>query len=153
MFFDTSDLGNEEIFLKLFRTAEANPEKGYVPTYYFYICRTADQVKIGHCDLRIAHNENTYYGGNIGYEIYGAYRGNHYAAKACKLLFDLARKHDLGYLVITCSPANIASRKTCEYAGCRFKEIAQLPAHNEMYQAGETEKCIYVIELDGGVNN
>ena len=148
MFLDTLALGNDEIFLRLYRTAKADPQRGYVPAYYFYICKTDDQTEIGCCDLRIGHNENTYYGGNIGYEIYKPYRGHHYAAKACQLLFDLARKHEMGYLIITCSPTNIASRKTCENAGCRLKEVAQLPPHNEMYRAGETEKCIYVIDLD-----
>lgn len=75
---------------------------------------------MGSCDLRIGHNENLYYGGNIGYRVEEAYRGNHYAGKACLLLFELARKHDLQYLIITCNPDNAASRKTCEYAGENF---------------------------------
>lgn len=142
MFFDTSFLKDEEISLVLERTAAANPERGWVPAYYFAICNK-DGVKIGECDLRVGHNENTYYGGNIGYSINEEYRGHHYAGKACLLLFELAKLHNLDYLIISCDPDNVASRKTCEYAGGKLSEIAELPEGNDMRSNGETEKCIY----------
>lgn len=146
MFFDTSFLKDEEISLVLERTAAANPERGWVPAYYFAICNK-DGVKIGECDLRVGHNENTYYGGNIGYSINEEYRGHHYAGKACLLLFELAKLHNLDYLIISCNPDNVASRKTCEYAGGKLSEIAELPEGNDMRSNGETEKCIYKFML------
>ena len=142
MFFDTSFLKSEEISLVLERTAAANPERGWVPAYYFAI-RNKDGAKIGECDLRVGHNENTYYGGNIGYSINEEYRGHHYAGKACLLLFELAKRHNMDYLIISCDPDNFASRKTCEYAGGKLSEIAELPEGNDMRSNGETEKCIY----------
>lgn len=75
------------------------------------------------------------------------YRGHHYAGKACLLLFELARKHDLGYIIITCNPDNYASRKTCEYANGELIEIVELPEDSDMRARGENEKCIYRIEL------
>ena len=147
MFLDVKDLHDDEIYLKLDKTVEANIEKGYVPAYYFLICKLSDEIEIGRCDLRIGYNKNIYYGGNVGYEVYESYRGNHYAGKACKLLFKLAQKHCMDYLLITCNPTNKASRKTCEYAGCSLKEIVQLPPDNEMYLAGDREKCVYKIDL------
>lgn len=146
MFFDTSFLKDEEISLVLERTAAANPERGWVPAYYFAICNK-DGVKIGECDLRVGHNENTYYGGNIGYSINEEYRGHHYAGKACLLLFELAKRHNMDYLIISCDPDNFASRKTCEYAGGKLSEIAELPEGNDMRLNGETEKCIYKFML------
>lgn len=146
MFFDTSFLKDEEISLVLERTAAANPERGWVPAHYFAICNK-DGVKIGECDLRVGHNENTYYGGNIGYSINEEYRGHHYAGKACLLLFELAKRHNMDYLIISCDPDNFASRKTCEYAGGKFSEIAELPEGNDMRSNGETEKCIYKFML------
>lgn len=146
MFFDTSFLKDEEISLVLERTAAANPERGWVPAYYFAICNK-DGVKIGECDLRVGHNENTYYGGNIGYSINEEYRGHHYAGKACLLLFELAKRHNMDYLIISCNPDNFASRKTCEYAGGKLSEIAELPEGNDMRSNGETEKCIYKFML------
>ena len=147
MFLDTGFLANDEIQLRLERTAEGDAEKGWVPAYHFAICDRQGR-KMGTCDLRIGHNSNTYYGGNIGYEIHEEYRGHHYAGKACLLLFQLAKKHGMDHLIITCNPDNYPSRKTCEYAGCRLVEIAQLPEDNDMRrEAGETEKCIYRIDL------
>lgn len=95
MFFDTRDLRDQEIYLDLYKTADENKEKGYVPAYYFKIIRRIDDIEVGWCDLRIGHNDNIKYGGNIGYEVYESYRGNHYASKACKLLFLLAKRHDM----------------------------------------------------------
>ena len=146
-FLDTHFLENDEIRLSLQRTAEGNAERGWVPAYYFSICDMYGN-EIGECDLRIGHNANTYYGGNIGYRIEEPYRGRHYAGKACLLLFKLAKKHKMDYLNITCNPDNYASRKTCEYAGCHLVEIVELPEDNDMrVEDGEMKKCIYRIEL------
>ena len=147
MFFDTAFLVNDEIELRLTGTAEGNPEKGWVPAYHFSICDRQGN-EMGNCDLRIGYNENTYYGGNIGYEIKEAYRGNHYAGKACIMLFELAKRHGMDHIIITCGPENHASRKTCEYAGCELTEIARLPEDNDMrIEKGETEKCVYRIDF------
>ena len=142
MFFDTSFLKNDEISLIRERTADANEKRGWVPAYYFAVY-DREGNKVGECDLRIGHNDNTYYGGNIGYTVFPPYRGKHYAAKACKLLFELARMHGMEYLYISCDPDNVASRKTCEYAGGEFVETAILPEENEMRKNGEIVKFIF----------
>ena len=146
MFLDTDFLKNDEIHLVLQRTAEEDAEKGWVPAYHFGICNH-DGIAMGVCDLRIGHNEKLYYGGNIGYRVNEKYRGHHYAAKACLLLFELARRHQLEYVIVTCNPENAASRKTCEYAGGTLLEIVELPEDNDMRADGETHKCIYRFEL------
>jgi len=146
MFIHTGFLKDNEIQLILEKTADGNNKKEWVPAYYFAICNNKG-IKMGTCDLRIGHNDKLYYGGNIGYSIYEKYRGNHYAGKACQLLFKLAKKHELQYLIITCNPDNYASRKTCEYAGGKLLEITRLPEDNAMRDKGETEKCIYKFTL------
>ncbi|MDR2025365.1 MAG: GNAT family N-acetyltransferase [Hungatella sp.] len=151
MFIDTDFLRSDEIFLKLEKTVEGNADKDWLPAYYFDICDKGG-TKIGKCDLRIGHNEKVYYGGNIGYGIDKEYRGHHFAGKACMLLFELARKHHMEYLIITCNPDNYASRKTCEYAGGVLEEIVQLPDQNDMRLNGETEKCIYGFDLHNRLN-
>lgn len=147
MFLDTTGLRSEEICLRLDRTVEGNPEKDFSPTYYFSICTASDGEAIGTCDLRIGHTRRLYYGGNIGYSVNEPHRGNHYAGKACLLLFGLARNHGMDYLYITCNPDNYASRKTCEYAGGVLEAIVDIPEDNDMYQDGERQKCIYRFEL------
>lgn len=146
MFIDTNFLKNDEITLVLEKTVDGDDKKDWVPAYHFAICSDTG-IRLGVCDLRIGHNDNLYYGGNIGYRVNEEYRGHHYAAKACLLLFELARKHDLEYLIITCNPDNYASRKTCEYAGGKLLEIVELPEDNDMRDSGEFEKCIYRFQL------
>ena len=73
MFKDTSFLYDDEIRLVLERVADANVERSWVPAYYFAICNHNGD-KMGQCDLRIGHNDNSYYGGNIGYSIKCVFR-------------------------------------------------------------------------------
>ena len=146
-FLNTDFLKNQQIELELERVAEGDLAKKWVPAYYFFIC-TPGGKRMGKCCLRVGNNENTYYGGHIGYEIDEPYRGNHYAAKACELLFSLAKRHEMSYVLITCNPDNIASRKTCEYLKGNLLEIAELPKNNDMRMSkGETEKCIFRFDL------
>lgn len=146
LFLGTSDLKTDEIFLKLEKTVEADTEKGWVPAYHFKICLT-DGTEAGYCDLRIGYNQKLYFGGNIGYGIIEKYRGNHYAGKACLLLFEFARRHEMEYLYITCNPENYASRKTCEFAGGVLESVVDLPPDNDMYIDGERQKCVYRFDL------
>ena len=74
-FFPADDLKTGEIYLRLDRTCDAQPEKDWVPAYYFSVC-LPDGTKVGQCDLRIGHNDRLYIGGNIGYGIDEAYRGD-----------------------------------------------------------------------------
>ena len=148
-FLDTDFLKNDEIQLVLEKTVEADPAKDWLPAYIFTI-RDLKGEKMGACDLRIGHNLSVYYGGNIGYSVAEQCRGHHYAGKACKLLFGLARRHGMDYLIITCNPDNWPSRRTCEYLGGELLEIAELPEDNDMrVEDGATHKCIYRFDLLG----
>ncbi len=146
MFYDVDDLRSDEIVLKLTKTCEAQPEKRWLPAYYFDIC-LLNGTPIGKCDLRIGHNEKTYIGGNIGYGIDEPYRGHHFAAKACRLLFHQAKKHRLDYLIITCDPKNTASSRTCEIAGGKFIKIEAIPQDNELYAEGKREVKIFRFDI------
>ena len=147
MFLDTGFLKSDELWLRLDKTVDGDPARDWVPAYHFSICDLQGN-RMGSCDLRIGCNQKLYYGGHIGYRIESEYRGHHYAGKACLLLFELAKKHGMDRLIITCNPDNIASRKTCEYAGGTLLEIAALPEDNDMrLEDGETEKCIYQFQF------
>ena len=145
-FYPTDDLRGDGVFLRLDRTCEGQPEKNWVPAYYFDIC-LPDGTKAGWCDLRIGHNDRLYIGGNIGYSVDEPYRGHRYAAKACELLFRQARKHGLDYVIITCDPANRASARTCELAGGRYIGTVPVPEDSDMYAKGDREVMIYRFDL------
>ena len=142
-FKDFDYLTDGEIDLKIEEKTPPDEEKGYVPAYRYRITLHDSDDSIGDIDIRIGYNENTYYGGNIGYSIEENYRGNNYASKACKIIRAVAAAHGMNRLIITCSPENIPSRKTCEKAGLRLKEKVDLPPYNEMYKEGKRKECIY----------
>lgn len=146
MLYDVKELLGKEIKLKFIKKTEAQPEKNWLPAYYFDICLLSGET-IGSCDLRIGHNEKTYFGGNIGYKIEEKFRGNRYAFKSCQLLFNLAKQNNLNYLIITCTPDNIASSKTLELLGGDFIEIANIPEFSEMYAEGKRKIKIYKFNL------
>ena len=133
-------VGDEGVDLLLEAERPADEEKGYVPSYEYAIVLHGTDQKIGGICLRIGDNENTYYGGHIGYGVDEGYRGHGYATKACRLLRDLAVEHGVKELLITCNPENTASRRTCENLGADLVGELLLPEHNEMYQEGERRK-------------
>ena len=67
--------------------------------------------------------------------------------------FELAKMHQLEYVIITCNPDNYASRKTCEYAGGKLLKIVELPEDNDMRQKDETEKCVFKFLVLISINN
>lgn len=145
---DPGKLLDADIELILAERSPAEPSKGFVPAYKFVIRRTGESEEIGNIDLRVGTTHRLrMYGGHLAYGVKPNFRGHHYAARACRLLLPLARKHGLNELWITCNPDNIASRRTCEIAGAIFIEIVDLPEDIDMYQEGERQKCRYRIDL------
>jgi tagatose 1,6-diphosphate aldolase len=126
--------------------------KNRVPAYHFWM-RLAPNSNVpvpiaGHVGLRIGSTpELEMYFGHIGYNVYPPARGHHYAERACRLLFPLARAHGLPQLWITCNPDNIPSRRTCEHLGGEMVEIVDVPRGHVLYERGERRKCRYRIAL------
>jgi predicted acetyltransferase len=138
--------GNLE--LVLIEKRPGDPGRNYVPVYKFKMSLTSQDVDVGAIELRVGDTDHiVMYAGHVGYRVNPEYRGHRYAARACKLLLPLARKHGLETLWITCNPDNIASRRTCELAGAELVEIVDLPQDTDMYQRGERLKCRYRLDL------
>ena len=83
----------------------------------------------------------------IGYGVDFDFRGKRYAARACRLLFHLARCHGMSQLWITCNPENVASRRTCELVGGVLVDIVDVPSTIDVYREGDRQKCRYRIRL------
>lgn len=113
------------------------------PVFIYDIIREEDGMNVGRCDLRMGMNEELYYAGNIGYTVYLPYRSHHYAQHASTLLFDVARANKMKEVLITCSPENLASKRTCEALGCEFIEECDVPTDHYLYRQGEPVKRIY----------
>jgi len=142
-FLDFPLFRDESLVIRLARMLEADPERGYVPSYVYHIYEPQGLAPIGYIDLRIGENENLFYGGHIGYRIHEDFRGHGYAGKACRLIVPLAKAHGMQMLRITCNPDNLASKRTIEKLGAKLIGVFPVPPHNEMYQNGETVKCVF----------
>jgi predicted acetyltransferase len=146
--YEPGRLVNGDLELKLVNRYPADPMKKYVPVYKFKMVYVGRDDEIGGIDLRVGNTDHIVrYAGHIGYRVHAGHRGHRYAARACRLLLPLARRHGLNPLWITCDPDNVASRRTCEIAGAAFVEIVDLPADTDMYRRGERQKCRYRLDL------
>jgi tagatose 1,6-diphosphate aldolase len=148
-FLDPGALVDGEFFLELIRQRPADRARGLVPSYDFAMRVARDPTQLaGLINFRAGSTYNLeMFGGHFGYGVEPAYRGNHYAARACRLLLPFVRRHDLLTLWITCNPDNHASRRTCECLGCSLETIVPLPPDNDQYKDGERFKCRYRLDL------
>jgi RimJ/RimL family protein N-acetyltransferase len=135
----------------------ADPLLGKSPQYHFWMrVRDGWWGKPGSPPLRVVggiglrvgwtRSIEMYYG-HFGYHVFPAARGRHYAERACRLLFPLARHHGFKSMWITCNPENAASRRTCERLGATFVDTVCVPPTEPLFARGETEKCRYKLDF------
>ena len=136
------------VFLRFVKALPADPETDKVPDEHYAIVETKSQQDVGTIRLRLSNRDDILlYAGHIGYAVYEAWRGHHYAAYACLALKPKALEHGFAELWITCDPDNWPSRRTCERVGAALVEIIDLPEYIDMYQDGERQKCRYRWQL------
>lgn len=140
------DIYNGNIYLVCTEKEPGDPEKNWIPCYIFAVCKNGE--KIGDVSIRIGYgggpkNDNLYYGGQVGYNIGEAHRGNGYALEACKLLLPIARAHKMSKLLITNDYKNTASRRVCEKLSAKLVRLARLPEWNDMYKDGQRFSNIF----------
>ncbi len=145
-FLDPGPLVDGDLELVLART---NPSwdtgHGRVPQYEFDLRLTGATRKIGVVKLRVRlTDELERFGGNLSYDVDEGHRGHKYAARGCRLLFPLARRHGLKSLLITCAPDNVASRRTCELIGARYVDTVEAEIEPGEYRP----TCRFVVSLE-----
>lgn len=146
--FHKSKYSDGEIDLVEMYKVKGDEFNGFCPTVYYEIRLKEINKKVGRCDLRIGMDSELYYAGNIGYSVAKQYRGNRYAYKACRILFDIAKdKYKMDELIITCNPDNLASRRTCELLCGELVEIVDVPIGHWLRSQGDYQKCIYRYKL------
>ena len=147
-FHDPGRLVDHDLELVLVETDPGDASINHVPAYTFMMRLSEKHVDVGRIQLRVGSTDHVVtYAGHLGYSVYPEHRGHRYAARACRLLFSLARSHGLRTLWVTCTPDNAASRRTCELAGGKLVEVVSLPEDTDMYRRGERAKCRYRIDL------
>jgi len=146
-FLDPGVLADNELALVCVEKQQADPIKKYVPAYAFEM--RLGGVVAGSVHLRIGFTDALYYGGHIGYEVYEAFRGHSYAARSCRLLAPLLKRHGYKQVLVNNDPENWASRRTCEKIGAKLVRIAEVPRWHELYtQMGRRRECIWEWNLE-----
>jgi predicted acetyltransferase len=144
-FLDPGPLVDDDLELVLARAEPRDTRRGVVPQYEFELRLTGTTLRIGLVKLRIVlTDELKCFGGNLSYDVDEGYRGHRYAARACRLLFPLARRHGLDHLLITCAPDNVASLRTCELIGARYVDTVEA----EVEPGKHRPTCRFVVSLD-----
>lgn len=132
---------------EIYLLPEGQAARSGVTVYYFQVRRAENGELVGRCDLRAGHNWETDISGNIGYVIFPEYRGNGYAAQACRLLLHHARAQGMRRIGICCDRENAASRKTCERVGAFCCGEITVPDNHELYAAGKRVLLRYELLL------
>lgn len=141
---------DEDLELVLLCCIPPNPVLQHVPAYEFEMRSVEGGVPMGELRFRVGDAENALrYPGHIGFEVKDEFRGRRYAARSLLLLLPFARAHGLTGVWLSCDPDNLASRRTCEIAGARLREIVEIPRTHDMYLKGMHVACRYLIDLGG----
>ena len=90
---------------------QSHPEAGLVPETTCWATRGNEVV--GRISLRHSLNDNLKeYGGHIGYEVRPSARRQGIAKEMLRKVLQTPRARQIGHLLLTCAPDNIASNKT-----------------------------------------
>ena len=102
---------------------EVQPSPGLVAESTFWACEE-NQV-IGRIALRHELNENLKeFGGHIGYEVRPSCRRQGFAKEMLKQVLGAPKAREIGKLLLTCAPDNIASNKTIAANGGTLTKTA-----------------------------
>lgn len=135
-------LYGERVTLRRTRSDAPDTERGWVASEHFDMY--AGLLRVGTCSLRTGYNEALFYGGNLSYTVFPAFRGRGYAADAARTMAEFAFRAGLPQLAITCVPDNTASRKTALRAGFRPEGVFPIPKTLGLYAENRREACRYV---------
>jgi RimJ/RimL family protein N-acetyltransferase len=141
MSFDPGELVDGDLYLVLEKTYVADEQRGWPPAVKFALRKSGIDDRVGEIGLRLG--EPPPHLGHISYRVLPAYRGQHLAARACRLLLPLACRHGLNVLRITIREENRASRRTAELAGAEYVGMVETPAGYEDWLGPVRYKCVY----------
>jgi len=142
---DFNTIKGEKITLKIIEKLNRSDEE--TPMYWYDIIENKTNKTVGKISIRIGQTYNSYYEGNIGYEVDEKYQGNKYSLAACKLVLKIAKHHQMDYVYITCNNDNYASKNIIETLGGNFIEEIEVPKDYIYYFEGIKPHCIYKINL------
>lgn len=116
-------------FINRLLEAETNPSPDKVNDSIYW-CRLENEI-VGRVSLRHFLNADLKeYGGHIGYEVRPSYRRRGIAKEMLRLILETPTARQIGKLLLTCSPKNVASIKAIVRNGGVFEKTAFVPKVN-----------------------
>ena len=129
------EYSDEEIDLIPIRVSAAAKELGFGRERVWRITEHGKRQEIGQISYGDGESRGIYFYGHIGYHIDRAWRGKHYAAKACRLIRKEILRSGKSSVVITCDPDNEPSRRTCLALGCLWE--SEVPVDSDLQEKYE----------------
>ena len=146
-FLDVTLPSDGDLHLALAERQPAETNAWKVPAYTFRMQDALGEY-MGRIRLRVGWNEDVIrYAGHVGYAVEPAFRGHHYAERACRLIVPLARRHGMEALWITCQPDNLGSRRTLERLGARCVGVLDVPPAYPLDAGVERRKMCFRLDL------
>jgi len=100
-----------ESFVARLLRAEVAPDAPHVPQTTYWV--TVGETVVGQISLRHRLNaELAEFGGHIGYNVRPSYRDRGFAKEMLRQVLRTPKAQDIGKLLLTCAPDNIASNRT-----------------------------------------
>jgi len=102
---------SHDVFVKRLLRAESEPTPPLVPATTFWA--TVGENVVGRISLRHHLNADlAEFGGHIGYEVRPSARRQGVATEMLRLVLQTPKAREIGRLLLTCAPTNLASNKT-----------------------------------------
>lgn len=102
--------------------------------FYYTIQDKVTKEKVGQCGIRLLETEENEYLGNIEYELFAPYQGNHLAYKASMLLSSVALFFGIRKVSITTNATNLASIATIQKLGAHYVCVKKVPKKDKLYK-------------------
>lgn len=99
-------------FVRRKLNAEIQPDPGLVPETVYWAC-LEDSTVVGRIALRHELNDALReFGGHVGYEVRPSSRRRGFATEMLRQILQTPKAREIGRLLVTCAPGNLASNKT-----------------------------------------
>jgi predicted acetyltransferase len=107
-----------EAFVGRLLRVELAPEPAQIPQTTYWATAGTDALVVGHIGLRHGLNaEFAELGGHIGYTVRPSFRAHGFAKEMLRQVLRTRKAREIGRLLLTCAPDNVASNRTIRANG------------------------------------
>lgn len=136
---------DSDITIKFSRFSAGCRDNFRLPTYFFTVVSSGERV--GEVIFRNSQKSIVAEVGHIGFYIDESHRGNNLAYEATLQILPFIRLNQFRFILIVCSPSNIATQRIAARLGAQFSGEHLHHAGSEMYALGYRKYWQYVLHI------